>query len=40
MLEETGFEIEWIKYVGYAKNPGEITRSDKEGSFFVKAIKR
>lgn len=39
LLGKTGFEVEEVKMVGYAKNPGEIVSSDKEGSYFIKARK-
>ena len=39
LLKETGFEIKWIKYVGYSKNSGKLVNSEKEGNFLIKAIK-
>ena len=39
LLKETGFEIKWIKYVGYSKNSGKLVNSKKEGNFLIKAIK-
>jgi cysteine dioxygenase len=39
LFKETGFEIKWIKYVGYSKNSGKLVNSEKEGNFLIKAIK-
>ena len=39
LLEDTGFEIEWVKNIGYSKNPGQIVDSESEGNYLVKAIK-
>ena len=39
LLEDTGFEIEWVKNIGYSKNPGQIVDSENEGNYLVKAIK-
>ena len=39
LLSDTGFKIEWIKYIGYSKNPGQIVDSEREGNFLIKAIK-
>ena len=40
LFNETGFEIKWIKYVGYSKNSGQLVNSEKEGNFLIKAIKK
>ncbi len=39
LFKETGFEIKWIKYLGYSKNSGKLVNSEKEGNFLIKAIK-
>lgn len=39
LLGKTGFSVVDVKMVGYAKNPGEIVTSDKQGSYFIKAQK-
>ena len=39
LLNECGFEIVWVKNVGYAKNAGQIVTSGNEGNYFVKAKK-
>ena len=39
LFDISGFKIEWVKNVGYAKNPGEIVSSDAEGNYFIKARK-
>ena len=39
LLKHTGFRIEWIKNIGYSKNPGQIVDSEREGNFIIKAIK-
>ena len=39
LLANTGFRIEWVKYIGYSKNPGQIVDSEREGNFLIKAIK-
>jgi hypothetical protein len=39
LLNDSGFEIQWVKYIGYSKNPGQIMKSETEGNFLVKAIK-
>ena len=39
LLADTGFSIEWVKNLGYSKNPGKIVGSEKEGNFLIKAIK-
>lgn len=40
ILNECGFEMEWIKKVGYSRNPGEIVNTENEGNLFIKARKR
>lgn len=37
LLEKAGFEIEWIRYVGYVKNSGELLDNPNEGFFFIKS---
>ena len=39
LLELTGFRLEWVKNIGYAKNPGKIVNSENEGNFLIKALK-
>lgn len=39
LLKACGYEIEWVKYVGYAKNPGQLVLSAQQGNLFVKAMK-
>ena len=39
LLETSGFVIQWVKHIGYSKNPGQIVKSEIEGNFLVKAIK-
>ena len=39
LLAKTGFKIEWVKNIGYSRNPGKIVDSEKEGNFLIKAIK-
>ena len=39
LFKETGFKIEWIKYIGYSKNSGELVNSEKKGNFLIKANK-
>ena len=39
LLADTGFSIEWVKYIGYSKNPGQIVDSEMKGNFLIKAIK-
>ncbi|UTW61102.1 methyltransferase domain-containing protein [bacterium SCSIO 12741] len=38
-LEDVGFEVAWIKHIGYAKKSGMVLETKNEGSLFVKAIK-
>lgn len=40
LLEETGFEIEYIKHIGYVYRSGDILDNKDEGSLFVKAVKK
>ena len=39
LLADAGFRIEWVKNIGYSKNPGQIVSSEREGNFLIKAIK-
>ncbi len=39
LLQSTGFKLEWILNIGYAKNPGIIVHNGTEGNLFVKATK-
>ena len=39
LLQAAGFEVGWIKYVGYAHHPGELVETPMKGSFVVKAVK-
>jgi len=39
LLENSGFEVKNVKYIGYNKNPGEILK-DKNGKLFITAIKK
>ena len=39
LLELTEFRLEWVKNIGYAKNPGKIVNSENEGNFLIKALK-
>jgi ubiquinone/menaquinone biosynthesis C-methylase UbiE len=40
LLDQCGFDLVYIKHVGYAKNAGQIVSNEDEGNLFVKAIKR
>ena len=40
LLNEAGFEIEYIKHIGYVHKSGEILSAKDEGSLFVKAIRQ
>lgn len=39
LFESAGFEIESMRYVGYAKRSGELLQDKNQGSFFVTARK-
>ena len=39
LLEDCGFKVAWIKYIGYVNKPGEIFHKKDEGALFIKAIK-
>ena len=39
LFKVTGFEVVWIKNIGYSKNPGKIVESGDEGNYFIKAKK-
>lgn len=40
MLENAGFQVEYIKHIGYVHRSGELLTSANEGSLFIKAIKQ
>lgn len=40
LMTASGFEVEWIKYIGYTEKSGEIVSSAKEGFLFVKGVKK
>jgi len=40
LFNETGFEMKWIKYVGYSKNSGELVNTENDGNFLIKAVKK
>ena len=39
LLVQAGFEIAWVKHVGYVKKAGEFTENSNEGTLFIKATK-
>ncbi len=40
LLEECGFFVEWIKYIGYTHQSGEVINDAKGGVLFIKAVKK
>ena len=38
-LHRAGFEPSWVKYIGYATNPGEVQASAEQGCLMIKATK-
>lgn len=40
MLEGAGFQIEYIKHIGYVHRSGELLSAANEGSLFIKAVKK
>lgn len=40
LLIECGFEIEWIKYVGYTHLSGQVVANPHLGTMFIKAVKK
>ena len=39
LLKKSGFDIGFIRMVGYSKKSGEIVQNNNEGNFFIKALK-
>lgn len=39
LLEQAGFEVCFVKYIGYVSKPGELLQGPDEGTLFVKAKK-